>query len=164
MITLKTRLVLTLLVAGMLLAGCSQQQTKPVSHQGVSQSMPEHQRKTPRAVTPAPAARHSTVSTAASTSDSTATSDAGQPEQTGVPACDDYLSSYIACHRAAHIFAPGQLPQRYQAMRESLLQDSKNPDIRPQLAVRCNSLATQLREALHGKSCAVETPASSSSP
>jgi hypothetical protein len=67
----------------------------------------------------------------------------------------------MACHRAAQIFTPEQLPARYQAMRTSLLRDSMNPDIRPQLAERCNSLATQLRQALHGKACAVE-PAPSS--
>ena len=31
------------------------------------------------------------------------------PEHTGIPACDDYLSSYLACHRAAAIYAPDQL-------------------------------------------------------
>jgi hypothetical protein len=83
------------------------------------------------------------------------------PERTGIPVCDDYLSSYMACHAAAAIFTPDQLPARYQAMRTSLLLDSENPDIRPQLAARCNSLATQLREALHGKSCA-QNPAPAS--
>ncbi|WP_449427802.1 hypothetical protein [Rhodanobacter umsongensis] len=75
------------------------------------------------------------------------------PDRTGIAACDDYLSSYMACHRAAGIYSPSQLPERYQAMRTSLLRDSENPDMRPQLADRCNSLATSLREALHGKSC-----------
>ncbi|OOG51526.1 hypothetical protein [Rhodanobacter sp. C01] len=84
------------------------------------------------------------------------------PDRTGIAACDDYLSSYMACHRAAGVFTPSQLPERYDAMRTSLLRDSENPDIRPQLAARCNSLATTLREALHGKSCAVSpAPASS---
>ncbi len=87
------------------------------------------------------------------------------PDHTGIAACDDYLSSYIACHRAANIFAPGQLQSRYNAMRTSLLRDSLDPDIRPQLAARCNSLASQLRDALHGKSCDAEAaPAGTSSP
>jgi hypothetical protein len=85
-------------------------------------------------------------------------------ERTGIAACDDYLSSYLACHRAAAIYAPDQLPARYQAMRNSLLRDSKNPDIRPQLAARCNSLATQLRQALHGKSCDESPAADSTAP
>ncbi|MFZ0871508.1 MAG: hypothetical protein WAM90_12390 [Rhodanobacter sp.] len=88
--------------------------------------------------------------------------DVDLPERTGIPVCDDYLASYMACHRAAAIFSPDQLPARYQAMRTSLLLDSENPDIRPQLAARCNSLASQLREALHGKSCA-QSPAPASS-
>lgn len=86
------------------------------------------------------------------------------PDHTGIPACDDYLSSYMACHRAAGVFTPSQLPERYQAMRVSLLRDSENPDIRPQLAARCNSLAASLREALHGKSCAVNPAPASSTP
>lgn len=88
---------------------------------------------------------------------------ASLPKTTGIPACDDYLSSYIACHHAAGIFTPGQLPARYEAMRTSLLRDSQNPDIRPQLAQRCNSLASQLREALHGKACAVNPAPTDSS-
>ncbi len=90
--------------------------------------------------------------------------DADLPKTTGIAACDDYLSSYMACHRAAHIFVPAQLPARYEAMRLSLLRDSMNPDVRPQLAARCNSLASTLRQALHGKSCDVNPAVSSSSP
>lgn len=74
-------------------------------------------------------------------------------DPTGIAACDDYLSSYLVCHRAARIFPPDQLPARYQAMRTSLLRDAQNPAIRPQLAIRCNTLAAQLRQSLHGKSC-----------
>jgi len=86
------------------------------------------------------------------------------PDKTGIAACDDYLSSYIACHRAAAIFPPEQLPSRYRMMRNSLLRDSLNPDMRPQLATRCNSLARQLRQALHGKSCDVNPAPASSTP
>ena len=86
------------------------------------------------------------------------------PNHTGIAACDDYLSSYPACHRAAGIFAPDQLQSRYEAMRTSLLRDSQNPEIRPELAERCNSLASSLREALHGKSCAANPAPSASSP
>lgn len=91
-------------------------------------------------------------------------STANLPDHTGIPACDDYLSSYMACHRAANIFAPSQLPSRYNAMRISLLRDSQDPDIRPQLAARCNSLANQLRDALHGKSCDANAAPASTSP
>lgn len=86
------------------------------------------------------------------------------PDRTGIAACDDYLSSYLACHRAAAIFPPSQLQARYEAMRINLLHDSMNPKIRPQLAARCNSLATQLRQALHGKSCDVNPAPTASSP
>jgi hypothetical protein len=86
------------------------------------------------------------------------------PSRTGIPACDDYLSSYLACHRAAAIFPPSQLQARYEAMRINLLRDSMDPKIRPHLAARCNALATQLRQALHGKSCDVNPAPNSSSP
>lgn len=84
------------------------------------------------------------------------------PDGTGVSACDDYLASYVACHRAAAIYRPDEIQGRYEAMRTSLLRDSKDPDIRPNLAARCNSLASQLRQALHGKSCQA-TPATAGS-
>jgi hypothetical protein len=86
------------------------------------------------------------------------------PAQTGIPACDAYLSTYIACHRAAGIFAPGQLQSRYEMMRDSLLRDSLDPDIRPQLANRCASLAGSLHEALHGKSCDAPQPTGADGP
>lgn len=84
------------------------------------------------------------------------------PDSTGVSACDDYLASYRACHRAAGIYAPDTIESHYQQMRQSLLRDSMDPDIRPQLASRCNSLAATLRQALHGKSCAAEPAAAQS--
>ncbi|HEY0198937.1 MAG TPA: hypothetical protein VGC19_10420 [Rhodanobacter sp.] len=145
------RLTLAALSAGLLLAGCTDKQ----------------------------AARPTTTSTRVSsqattrTVDSTATTTSHRsrngsrvaksrlPDHTGIAACDDYLSSYLACHRAAGIYTPGQLPARYDAMRTSLLRDSLDPDIRPQLAARCNSLASTLRDALHGKACD-QSPASNS--
>jgi outer membrane murein-binding lipoprotein Lpp len=151
------RLTLAAMIAGVLLAGCTHKATTRTSSTVTTPSATatsatsatgngktHHQRRT------AAANGHVTVE------------DMNLPDHTGIPACDDYLSSYMACHRAAAIFAPGQLPERYEAMRVSLLADSQNPDARPQLASRCNMLASQLRQALHGKSCA-ETPAPASS-
>jgi hypothetical protein len=136
--------------AALLLAGCARKtETRPAA--------PAASQPTTRAgsaSTPAQrAARHAATP-----------SDAGLPEQTGIPACDDYLSSYLACHRAAGIFSAEQLPLRYEAMRTNLLRDSQNPDVRPQLAERCNSLARSLRQALHGKSCAAEPAPAGSTP
>jgi hypothetical protein len=79
------------------------------------------------------------------------------PDHTGIASCDDYLSSYLACHRAAAIYPRDQLSAHYQTMRTSLLRDSTDPGIRPQLAARCTLLTAQLREVLQGKSCAVRT-------
>ena len=81
---------------------------------------------------------------------------------TGIDACDAYLSSYLACHRAAELYPPDQLPSRYAAMRSILLKDSADPHIRPQLAARCLSLSNQLQQALQGKSC-TEQPAPATS-
>lgn len=151
------RFVLAGMIAILLLAGCAHHPTTPTTSKtatsatttstssvaGTSTSHPK------RSVTPK---GHVTVE------------EVNLPDRTGIPACDDYLSSYMACHRAAGIYTPSRLPERYQAMRTSLLRDSENPDIRPQLAARCNGLATSLREALHGKSCAANpAPASTSS-
>lgn len=86
------------------------------------------------------------------------------PNSTGIAICDDYLASYLACHRAAGIFPPDQLQNRYEAMRESLLRDSQDPQVRPQLANRCNMLASQLRDVLHGRSCNTAPAAVSGSP
>lgn len=150
------RLTLTLMISGgLLLAGCAQhQETRPMP-------APAKTRATSPSSSPAGRVSRPSSVAAAEGADHDRTS---LPQTTGIPACDDYLSSYIACHKAAQIYAPGQLPSRYRAMRDSLLRDSQNPDIRPQLAARCNSLASQLREALHGKACDVNPSPSSSSP
>jgi hypothetical protein len=79
------------------------------------------------------------------------------PNHTGIASCDDYLSSYLACHRAAAIYPPDQLSAHYQTMRTSLLRDSTDPGSRPQLAARCAALTAQLREVLQGKPCTVKT-------
>lgn len=133
------------MIAGLLLAGCAE-------HPGTRPPSPSTTPSASTATRPPPAATGRARTTA------------GLPERTGIPACDDYLSSYMACHRAAHIFAPDQLQSRYEAMRTNLLRDSQNPDIRPQLAERCNSLARSLRQALHGKPCATEPAPAASSP
>ncbi len=150
------RLTLTLMIGGgLLLAGCA-------PHQATRSTATTDKAGSPSAPASNPAhraPRPSSVVAAEGNDDS-----ASLPKTTGIPACDDYLSSYLGCHQAAQIYSPEQLPSRYEAMRTSLLRDSQNPDIRPQLAARCNSLANQLREALHGKACAVSPAASSSSP
>ncbi|WP_189339690.1 hypothetical protein [Rhodanobacter denitrificans] len=155
--SIPSRLTLAAMAGGLLLAGCAQHEAAKTT------------RSTTTTTTGAATTTRTTTNTAGTThrkhavTSSSPADEARLPEQTGIPACDDYLSSYLACHRAAAIYAPGQLQSRYEAMRTSLLRDSQNPDIRPQLATRCYSLASQLREALHGKSCA-ENPAPASTP
>lgn len=154
------RLIPILLGAGLLLAGCASHPTQPAAAAGNRQATSESRSQ---AVAPAgeskgqPRAAHGERSAA-----NAAEPASGLPENTGVPACDDYLASYVACHRAAAIYKPDQIQGRYEAMRTSLLRDSQDPKIRPNLAARCNSLASQLREALHGKSCAGSPAAPSS--
>ncbi len=146
-----TRLILLVAIGGgLLMSGCAKHQDTRATHGTTTTSA--------STTTRAPAKS----STSASTSNTAPES--GLPEKTGIAACDDYLSSYLACHRAAEIYAPDQLQSRYEAMRTSLLRDSRNPDIRPQLANRCNSLSNQLRQALHGKSCAASPAPASSTP
>lgn len=144
------RLALTATIfAGVLLAGCARQPTTRPEAPSTAPTSP---------------ATHTPAQRAPKAASTSKTSEADVSDRTGIAACDDYLSSYLACHRAAQIFAPDQLQDRYEAMRTSLLRDSKNPDIRPQLAERCNSLARSLRQALHGKSCAASPAPAASSP
>lgn len=72
---------------------------------------------------------------------------------TGIPACDAYLASYKACHRAAGIYAPDTIDRHYRIMRHTLRKESRDPAKRPTLEARCQSLAHLLKQALHGKSC-----------
>lgn len=143
----------------MLLAGCSHPSaTRPVDRSRVVAPAP----------VPAPVQKSSTVRrTHTSRPRHRAADEPAQPQQTemvtstqlpnrtGIQACDDYLASYKGCHRVAGIYAPADLEHRYQLIRVSLLQDSMNPKVRPLLAARCNALAESLRQALHGKACAV---------
>ena len=86
---------------------------------------------------------------------------AAQAQSTGIAACDEYLASYKSCHLVAGVFARDQIDSRYDMMRTSLLRQSQDPDMRDQLQNRCASLASQLKDALHGKSCADTPPPAS---
>jgi hypothetical protein len=155
-----SRFTLTSVISVLLMAGCSHQPAaKPAPTVTTTRTTSTPVSSTSSAETTVPRATHR-----APASHKAATASENLPNQTGIAACDDYLSSYMACHRAANIFAPGQLPSRYQAMRTSLLRDSQDPDIRPQLGARCNALASQLRDALHGKSCDANAAPASTSP
>jgi hypothetical protein len=153
-----SHLTLISLLAGLLLAGCAQHAaTRTTTTTSATTSTTRTPSTSTTRAANAPHREHAAP---------TRNKPAAEPDlsdNTGIAACDDYLSSYLACHRAAAIYAPDQLQSRYEAMRSSLLRDSKNPDIRPQLAARCNSLANQLRQALHGKSC-TENPAPAGTP
>ncbi|MCX7513534.1 hypothetical protein [Frateuria sp. STR12] len=142
------RPTLALLGAAVLLAGCAGHPARSPTEASQPQATPASQpasgtrsseSSAPRAKRPAPT--------------STPEQSGQLPQSTGIPACDAYLASYVACHRAAAIYRPDEIQGRYEAMRTSLLRDSQDPAIRPNLATRCNSLASQLRQALHGKSC-----------
>lgn len=156
------KLIVPLGLAGLILAGCTHQAAKPTASSSTT--------STTTTSTAAPATR-TTSSTAGSPHTgtsvrkaSTAVSDANLPSSTGIPACDDYLASYRSCHRAAAIYPADQIDSRYEQMRHTLLRDSQDPDIRPQLTNRCNSLASNLKQALHGKSCAPDAAPASTSP
>jgi len=73
---------------------------------------------------------------------------------TGVPACDAYLGEYLACHRAAGTYPADALQGHYQAMRDTLVQEAADPQVRPYLAHRCQGLVQQLRDTLQGRACA----------
>ena len=156
-----SRLTLTATIAGLLLSGCADHPATRATTSSTTTTTHATTSST-RSADDQPVHRSNTSATTTK-SDATGTADEAD-NNTGIAACDDYLSSYLACHRAAKIYAPDQLQSRYEAMRTSLLRDSQNPDIRPQLGARCNSLASQLRQALHGKSCASTPEPNSGTP
>jgi hypothetical protein len=146
--------LLAIVASGVILAGCS--------------STPETRSTTGAHGTTTSASRTTTTgasSSAPRTRTGTVTTSGGKPlpSSTGIPACDDYLASYVSCHAAAGVYPPDQIQARYDDMRTSLLQDSVDPNARPQLGARCTALAKQLRATLQGKSCAPTSPAGSSS-
>lgn len=151
MTRLPSCLALLVLAGGLALAGCNDTNTRPASTTSGTTSAGSSTTRS------APATTNRTVAKPKTTRTETL------PEQTGVPACDNYLATYIACHQVAGIYQPDQIEGRYEAMRESLLRDSLDPDIRPQLGNRCTSLANQLHQALHGKSCATQPAAPATS-
>lgn len=89
---------------------------------------------------------------------------APQAMDIGVPACNAYLNRYLACHRAAHIFAADALESHYQSMLSSLQQSAADPKVRPYLPARCVGLRQELDVALQGRSCTAPTTASAPHP
>jgi len=156
------KFIVPLGLAGLILAGCTHQAAKPTTSSSTT--------STTTSSTAAPTTRTTSSTTGSPRTGtsvrkaSTAVSDANLPSSTGIPACDDYLASYRSCHRAAAIYPADQIDSRYEQMRHTLLRDSQDPDIRPQLTNRCNSLASNLKQALHGKSCAPDAAPASTSP
>lgn len=152
MFTYSARLALLALIAGLTVAGCAD---KPVRHTTATGT---------RTTTTATGARPSTSAKPRPTTPAEPETSSSLPAQTGIAACDDYLASYVACHRAAGIYAPDQIETRYDQMRHSLIEDSQDPDMRPQLGTRCVALANQLHQVLHGKSCNSGSAANGGSP
>jgi hypothetical protein len=155
-----TRLI-PLLAGALALAACSDHKTRPDTGAGRTAS-PTSTTTTTTGGTPS---RRSTGTAAPAPRTGTGTKAGGKeaplPDNTGIASCDEYLASYKSCHLAAGIYARDQIENRYELMRTSLLRQSQDPDMRGQLGARCTSLANQLKEALHGKSCAdVPAPAS----
>jgi len=150
--------LLALAAGGVILAGCSNKpETRPTTTAARTTTTTSSQQASRAAVA-------ASVAGSAKTRTGTVTSSGGAPlpNSTGIPACDDYLASYMSCHAAANVYTPDQLQSRYQDMRTSLLQDSVDPAKRPLMGARCTALAKQMREALKGKSCAPISPASNS--
>ena len=143
--SIKMRSRLYLPIAGALLlgacAGHPQRETKPPPPAPAT-AAPESR--------PAPVIPRHAAKPAAPPSEEAA---APPGEMVGTPSCDQYLSIYKACHRAAGIYPPDQIDSRYEAMRSSLLRDARDPAKRPTLDNRCRALSKLLTDALHGKSC-----------
>jgi hypothetical protein len=142
MFTSSARLALLALIAGLTVASCAD---KPARHTTSTGST--------HTTVPGASSRSSASTKPKPTAPAQTETSSDLPAKTGIAACDDYLASYVACHRAAGIYAPDQIESRYDQMRHSLIEDSQDPDMRPQLGTRCVALANQLHQVLHGKSC-----------
>jgi len=150
-----------LAVCALALAACADHKPKPTTTQTVtaqpaaSTTTTTKSRSATTSVTNVPSGKTKSATGAAPVNNGPL------PDSTGIAACDEYLASYKSCHMAAGVFARDQIEPRYEMMRTSLLRQSQDPDMRDQLQNRCVSLASQLKDALHGKSCA-DTPAPAS--
>jgi hypothetical protein len=153
MSTSSARLALLTLITGLTMAGCAD---KPTRHTTTTGST--------HATAASTGSRSSAATRPRAATPTQPETSPGQPTKTGIAACDDYLASYVACHRAAGIYAPDQIESRYDQMRHSLIEDSQDPDMRPQLGTRCVALANQLHQVLHGKSCDGGAAANGGSP
>ena len=162
MMSRRTRLALcSLIVGGIALAGCSSQPATPTTPTTPTSSTAG--RSHAGSATPAPPRTTGGTATPRPKAVAPGAPAATQAGSTGIPACDDYLASYVACHRTAAIYPADQIEGHYEAMRDSLLRDSQDPNTRPQLGGRCTALAQTLRQALHGRSCSPATPATAAS-
>jgi hypothetical protein len=155
-----TRLV-PLAVCALALAACADHKARPQTTTTTTQTTTATPSGTTRtattSVTNVPAGKTKT----GTASGATAAPAGPLPNSTGIAACDEYLASYKSCHLVAGVFARDQIDSRYDMMRTSLLRQSQDPDMRDQLQNRCASLASQLKDALHGKSCADTPPPAS---
>lgn len=152
------RLIPLALATALFAAGCSTPAPRPAAPTNAAGSSSQNQ--TPKAAVRAPAKQADMRS--APTHEPVTIED--NSAATGIAACDDYLASYKGCHRAAGIFSADTLDHHYQEMRDHLVELSKDPKMRDQLAARCTALANQLKQALHGKSCDAQPASASSSP
>jgi len=144
------------LPGALLLAGCASHPQRTSETQATAPAPPA------AAAAPAPVIpRHAKPPVSATPS--VAAPPAPPGEMVGVASCDQYLSTYKACHRAAGIYPPDQIDSRYEAMRNSLLRDAADPAKRPTLDQRCRALSKLLTNALQGKSCDAAPAVASSS-
>ncbi|HJU09211.1 MAG TPA: hypothetical protein VJ727_12105 [Rhodanobacteraceae bacterium] len=149
--SIKTRSIFSLSLASALLLGaCASHPQHETAPSPSSTAASEQHRPAP--VIPRHAAKPAAPSE---------TTPAPPGEMVGVASCDQYLSTYKACHRAAGIYPPDQIDARYEAMRDGLLRDARDPAKRATLDNRCRALSKLLTDALHGKSCNAAPVASS---
>ena len=150
--------MIPLLMGALVLTACADHKTRPATTTTTHTVSSTATTSAPRSST---TSATSTTSTKTGTRTTTSTKGTPLPDSTGIASCDEYLASYKSCHLVAGVFARDQIDSRYDMMRTSLLRQSQDPDMRDQLAARCSSLASQLKDVLKGKSCA-DTPAPAS--
>lgn len=79
---------------------------------------------------------------------------AGAP--TGIRTCDAYLERYRACHAMIGAYRAEQVEDRYQALRDKLMERVGTPEGRERAQAECRMLSEAMDAALEGRACTAD--------
>lgn len=139
--------VLVLVTAMLVVSACAQKQTRPDDASPTSGSQGAPPPAAPVAVPTPPAA-----APAPRVPSPTSPPEEGR-QFTGVAVCDEYLASYLDCHRVIGATDPASTGQRLETLRASWQSLARDPDQRESLVAQCQNLTDLMKDALDGREC-----------